>query len=180
VCVRVRQILHVAVSGSIVAVCAGTAGAAPGALDIPAGATVHFFGDSIFKGWGFGKYDEPSPLCRTQDICTLLARDNLTAPPRIGRLVPRSEEEAKRYAEEPGALVKARIGDGEIGPDDWIVYEDAGPHGASYRDYRRKLNGVCQAAAGANRQVILMTGGLTPVPSRPLDFASLPPAPTLS
>jgi hypothetical protein len=157
VSVSVRRILRGVVVGSLVAACTGTAGAAPEALDLPAGATVHFFGDSIFKGWGFGKYDEPSPLCRIQDICTLLARDNLTAPPRISRLAPRAVEDGKRYGEEPGALVKARIGEGEIGPDDWIVYEDAGPHGASYHDYRRKLAGICQAAAGANRRVILMT-----------------------
>src|SRR4051794_32097565 len=53
--------------------------ASPGpALRVPAGATVHFLGDSIFKGWGFGQYDHPSPLCRIPEICTLLARDNLT------------------------------------------------------------------------------------------------------
>src|SRR5262249_31143346 len=107
--VRVRRIPRVVVSVWLVAGGTCTASAAPGALDISAGATVHFFGDSIFKGWGFGKYDDPSPLCRIQDICILLARDNLTAPLRISRLAPRADEDGKRYAEEPGALVKARI-----------------------------------------------------------------------
>src|SRR5436309_2707831 len=36
------------------------AGAAEGSLEVPSGATVHFFGDSITRGWGFGKYDDPA------------------------------------------------------------------------------------------------------------------------
>jgi hypothetical protein len=140
-----------------VALWSGNASAAAQGLGIPPGATVHFFGDSIFKGWGFGKYDDPSPLCRIQDICAVLARDNLSAGLKLSRLAPRPDEDGKRYGEEPGLLVKARVAEGEIGPDDWIVYEDAGPHGASYHAYRHKLAGVCEAAAGARRRVLLMT-----------------------
>ena len=131
--------------------------ATPPALDVPPGATVHLIGDSIVKGWGFGKYDHPSPLCRIQDIGILLARDNLATPPKIQRLAPRVGEDVKRYAENPGLLVAARCAAGEIGPEDWIVYEDAGPHGANYQAYRRKLAGICAAAAGAKRCVFLMT-----------------------
>src|SRR5262249_35021753 len=107
--------------------------------------------------WGFAKYDDPSPLCRIQDISLMLARENLTAPPVVSRLAPRADEDGRRYAEQPGLLVRDRIKSGEIGPDDWIVYEDAGPHGASYHAYRRKLAGLCEAAAGSRRRVVLMT-----------------------
>jgi hypothetical protein len=131
--------------------------AAPSGWELPPGATVHFFGDSIFKGWGFAKYDDPSPLCRIQDICLMLARANRADPLKISRLAPRPDEDGRRYAERPGSLVRDRIKAGEIGPDDWIVYEDAGPHGASYDAYRRKLAGICAAAAGGRRRVLLMT-----------------------
>jgi hypothetical protein len=87
----------------------------------------------------------------------LLARENLAAPPKIQRLAPREDEDGKRYAENPGLLVAARCAAGEIGPEDWIFYEDAGPHGANYQAYRRKLAGICAAAAGAKRRVFLMT-----------------------
>jgi hypothetical protein len=130
--------------------------AAEGGLDVPAGATVHFIGDSIFRGWGFGKYDDPSPLCRIEDICRLLAAENLAAPPRIAWQYPRPGENFD-YGKEPGLLIKARIAEGQIGPDDWIVYEDAGPHGSSYEVYRKKLAGIAEAAAGARRRLIFMT-----------------------
>src|SRR5262245_31024464 len=71
---------------------------------IPAGATVHFLGDSIFKGWGFGKYDDPSPLCRIQDVCRRLARDNFPAAPKINWLYPRPGEIFKDIAGNPGEL----------------------------------------------------------------------------
>jgi hypothetical protein len=151
-----RTIVLLAAVAVLAVLGSGSARAAEG-LDIPPGATVHCFGDSIFKGWGFGKYDDPSPLCRIQDICALLARDNLAAGLKINRLAPRTDEDGKRYADEPGLLVKTRIAEGEIGRDDWIVYEDAGPHGGSYHAYRRKLAGICEAAAGARRRVLLMT-----------------------
>lgn len=124
---------------------------------VPSGAVVHLYGDSITKGWGFGRYDDPSPLCRIQDIANLLAAANLADPPKFVRLAPREGEPSALSSEAVDRLIKVRISAGEIGPEDCLVYEDAGPHGSSYHDYRRKLASICEAAKGANRRVFLMT-----------------------
>ena len=56
-----------------------------------------------------------------------------------------------------GLLVSKRIEEGQVGLNDWIIYEDAGPHGADYEAYRDKVRSICEAGRGAQRRVILMT-----------------------
>lgn len=137
---------------------AGNAYAA-GTLSVPAGAKIIFLGDSIFKGWGFGHYDDPSPLCRIQDISSLLMQANLSSSPQIVRLeaIPDTEANVQYYSANPDQLLKDRILDGTVGPNDVVIYEDAGPNGANYSSYRQKLGKIAQEAAGANRKIYFMT-----------------------
>ncbi|MFM8496696.1 MAG: hypothetical protein ACKOEM_14445 [Planctomycetia bacterium] len=121
-------------------------------LAVPENADVWFLGDSIFKGWGFATYDNPSPLCRVQDICNLLAKDNLDSPTAFVRMA----HEAAGPPDRPDFFLKvAALHD--IGPQDWVIYEDAGPHGSSYHGYRRKLALVADAVAAEDRRLFFMT-----------------------
>jgi hypothetical protein len=118
-------------------------------LDVPAGAKVHFMGDSISGGWGFGQFDYPATLNRIQDIATLLMQDNLASPPVIN-LIPDGPPQS-------GAVLAARIQENVVGPNDWIFYEDAGDHFGSYHAYRKRLADLAAASAGANRRLFVMT-----------------------
>jgi hypothetical protein len=118
-------------------------------LDVPEGAKVHFMGDSIFRGWGFGQFEYPATLNRIQDITNVLLQDNLVTPPVISS-----------FHDSPpnsGTVLAGQIQQGVVGPDDWIFYEDAGDHFGSYHAYRNRLSNLASAASGANRQLILMT-----------------------
>ena len=129
-----------------------SAPATSGAVDVPEGATVHFLGDSIFKGWGFHQYDYPSDLCRVQDICTLLLSENVESPVTINRVY----REGENLGMTPWAVVTKLVGTGEIGPNDWVIYEDAAD-ARLYRDYRTELDLIHNAAQGDGRTVIFMT-----------------------
>jgi hypothetical protein len=120
------------------------------AVQVPADVTVHFAGDSIIKGYGFADYSNPSPLARIQDICTLLLDANVASHPVMHRL------ENANYGARPGALIADNIASGAIGPNDWIIYEDAAD-ARLYRDYRTELRLLADASEGANRTLLLMT-----------------------
>ena len=122
------------------------------AIDVPEGATVHFLGDSIFKGWGFHQYDYPSDLCRVQDICTLLLSENVESPVTINRIL----REGDNLGMTPWDVVTKLVGTGEIGPNDWVIYEDAAD-ARLYRDYRTELDLIHNAAQGDGRTVLFMT-----------------------
>lgn len=77
--------------------------------------TVHLYGDSIMKGWGFGHYDDPSPLGRIDRIATMLARANGSSL-RFNRTTVQAPYEICRA-----------VARGAIKATDTIVFEDAGP-----------------------------------------------------
>ena len=124
------------------------------------GTRVWLMGDSITKGWGFGRYDHPSPLCRVQDISQMLMQANVSAYPQVIRLNydgPSTEENDLKYAADPSLLVKEKIADKTIKRKDWLIYEDAGPNDGSYATYREKLSKIAKEARRAGLKVHFMT-----------------------
>lgn len=91
------------------------------------GGTVHMYGDSIFKGWGFGQYDHPSPLNRIDRIAALMAGG------KVG---------FNRTSEQAPSQICGAVKAGEIRRGDTIIFENAGPHFNNNTKYRRWLEGV--------------------------------------
>ncbi|MBL9216268.1 MAG: SMP-30/gluconolactonase/LRE family protein [Opitutaceae bacterium] len=158
---------------------AGAAPAAPepatGGLVVPAGGRIRLLGDSIVRGYGFGNYTDPSPLRTIQGIARLLLADNVPYPVDIDRL-PRlwqgfNPDGTPVTIATLGDEVRGSLRSGELRPDDWLVYEDAGEinmiqHPApwpSARDMygrnRAALRSLLEAAraAGMQERVLLMT-----------------------
>lgn len=97
--------------------------------------TVHLYGDSIFKGWGFGEYDYPSPLNRIGDIAAILAADN-GADIAFNRTT----------VQDPYHVLEGIV-TGTIQPGDRIVYEDAGPRESTAAAIGERLRRFAFAAA---------------------------------
>lgn len=89
--------------------------------------TVHMYGDSIFKGWGYGQYDHPSLLNRIDRIATVMADGKLRF---------------NRTSEQAPSLICAAVRSGRVRRGDSIVFENAGPHFNNNTAYRKWLEGV--------------------------------------
>lgn len=106
--------------------------------------TVHMYGDSIFKGWGYGTYDNTSPLNRIDRIATMLARANGSTL-RFNRTTVQA----------PSEICRA-VARGDIKTTDSIVFENAGPHFGAAAPYQAWLEHVVKCATryrGRGRQI---------------------------
>lgn len=106
------MIRTIATLAALLALAAGTAAASSSPTR-----TVHFYGDSIHKGWGFGDYADASPLNRIDRIATMLATANGKPGLRFRRT----------GTQEPAAICRDVL-TGRVRAGDRIVFEDAGPH----------------------------------------------------
>lgn len=96
--------------------------------------TVHLYGDSIMKGWGYGAYDVDSPLNRVDEIATLLARAN------------GSTLRFNRTTVQAPSLICMAVRAGTIKPTDTIVFEDAGPRHTTATERQAWLEHVVKCA----------------------------------
>lgn len=74
---------------------------------------VSFHGDSVFKGWGFGTYNHPSPLNAVWSIVS-----ELLAPGRVD----------VRYGSQMVDLLWMDVVEGKLTDGDFVFLQNAGPH----------------------------------------------------
>lgn len=111
---------------------------------------IHIYGDSIARGWGFGVFEDPSPLNRVHDIANILIADNGFAP----------KELYIRYAwSQDIEQMRTELASGMIKSGDTIVFEDAGPHEDNVEVRRQRFLSMKEVIklSGRDVQLILTT-----------------------
>ncbi len=114
------------------------------------GRCVLLAGDSIFRGFGTGRYDYPNLLNRIDDIGNSLVEEN--GPPS-GRGV----HFYYLFTQDP-AVISAFAKANQIQPGDMVVYEDAGPHEDNLNLRHERLNKLQEAIlAIPSKPTLLLT-----------------------
>ena len=89
-----------------------------------------FNGDSIFKGYGFGNYTDPSPLRTVYKIVDLLMKENVVYPPETvwlaGVWTGLNPDGTPKTVDTLAGEIQTYIRRGDIRTGDWMIYEDAG------------------------------------------------------
>lgn len=104
--------------------------------------TVHLYGDSIHMGWGFGFYDHPSFLERIDLTANVLAETNGSAL------------RFRRAGTQDPARICQDVSSGLIAPNDYIVFEDAGPRTWYGEEYRAWLEQVVACSGNPSRLIL--------------------------
>jgi hypothetical protein len=89
-------------------------------------------GDSIAKGYGFGNYNDPSPLRTVYGIGAILLRENIKEPPAFGDVSYIWEglnpDGTPKTVDTLADELNTNIKKGEIKTGDWLIFEDAGQY----------------------------------------------------
>src|SRR5437870_3397478 len=94
------------------------------------GQRILFNGDSIFKGYGFGNYTDPSPLRTVHGIVQLLMKANVVRPSETvwlpGVWTGLNPDGTPKTVDTLAGEIQTYIRRGDIRTGDWMIYEDAG------------------------------------------------------
>lgn len=101
------------------------------------GTLIHFYGDSIMRGFGFHDYAHPSFLNRIPDTVGVLLKASGLTPATVAPRYPGTQD--------PGAIW-ADVYLGLVRPGDSVVWEDAGQHFDDLEAYRKWVELVSFAA----------------------------------
>ena len=120
------------------------------------GQRILFNGDSIFKGYGFGNYTDPSPLRTVYKIVDLLMKENVVYPPETvwlaGVWTGLNPDGTPKTVDTLAGEIQTYIRRGDIRTGDWMIYEDAGQldmfvHPAPWPDRIRCLPEIPESLA---------------------------------
>jgi hypothetical protein len=94
------------------------------------GQRVLFNGDSIFKGYGFGNYTDPSPLRTVHGILRILLAENVPHPSELvwlpGVWTGLNADGTPKTVDTLAGEIQVYLRRGDIRTGDWMIYEDAG------------------------------------------------------
>ncbi|MCK6625146.1 MAG: SGNH/GDSL hydrolase family protein [Anaerolineae bacterium] len=108
---------------------------------------VHFYGDSIARGWGFGAFEYENRLNRIEDIAQMLLNDHGINEHELFFRFAWSQDTKHMLQELNSGMIK----DGDI-----IVFEDAGPHEDDINKRRERYQSIKNTVRESKKDVTLV------------------------